>query len=48
MTHQSLKFPCTGLNATRLAARLLSNVAQGRGATLPLDVVSLGMTCITI
>ena len=30
-----------GVNATQLAVRLLSNVAQGRGATLPLDVVSL-------
>ncbi len=28
-----------GVNATKLAVRLLSNVAQGRGATLPLDVV---------
>lgn len=30
-----------GVNATKLAVRLLSNVAQGRGATLPFDVVSV-------
>ena len=28
-----------GDNATRLAVRLLGNVAQGRGRTLPLDTV---------
>ena len=29
-----------GDSATRLAVRLLGNVAQGRGRTLPLDTVS--------
>ena len=28
-----------GDNATRLAVRLLGNIAQGRGASLPLDTV---------
>ena len=28
-----------GDNATRMAVRLLGNVAQGRGRTLPLDTV---------
>ena len=35
--------PClqvlVGDNATRLAVRLLGNIAQGRGASLPLDTV---------
>ena len=30
-----------GDTATRLAVRLLGNVAQGRGQTLPLDTVRL-------
>ena len=29
-----------GDNATRLAVRLLGNIAQGKGSTLPLDTVS--------
>ena len=28
-----------GENATRLAVKVLSNVAEGRGGTLPLDMV---------
>jgi len=28
-----------GDNATRLAVRLLGNIAQGRGGTLPFDTV---------
>ena len=30
-----------GDTATRLAVRLMGNVAQGKGGTLPLDTVSL-------
>lgn len=30
-----------GDNASLLSCRLLANVAQGRGATLPMDTVSL-------
>ena len=33
-----------GDNATRLAVRLLGNIAQGRGAALPLDTV-IKLTC---
>ena len=33
-----------GDNATRLAVRLLGNIAQGRGASLPLDTV-IKFTC---
>ena len=33
-----------GDTATRLAVRLMGNVAQGKGGTLPLDTVSL--TCV--
>ena len=32
-----------GDNATRLSVRLLSNMAQGRGDTLPLDTVSTNL-----
>ena len=35
-----------GDNATRLAVRLLGNIAQGRGASLPLDtVINLYIIC---
>ena len=30
-----------GENATRLAAKVLCNIAEGRGGTLPLDAVCL-------
>ena len=30
-----------GENATKLAAKVLSNIAEGRGGTLPLDTVCL-------
>lgn len=35
-----------GDNATRLAVRLLGNIAQGRGASLPLDTVI--KTCLLL